>query len=588
MPTRYTAPLPVPHKDRVPVKVAKALVGAVKVAPRTPDEARRRFDRYVDRTLIVPDSRREALVRHWGGVASRLSRLPGGGRGTISATWNLSSRMLEHGHADAARSLLETVARAFPEADSSVGLRARVRVVDLNAGREVDDLGSLIAQSLRLADEAWEQGDIDDAAARLQDAFDVALHRVHHFEDRPSPYAEDPDAFLAPFRASVAFRAAATPSGSRRPAPPAHGSERPHRLLFATATNFNFARGIIDEYSEREDVEVRQVDIRALEDGPWRPNPADLTRNRLRQAAGTPMDLPPSVREDLDWADTIFVEWGHRAMVWMSMVPDLRARVVVRLHSYEALTQFPLITDWSGIDDVVFVAGHIRNLVERSVPAIMSGPRRHTIGNRRTLRDYALPKRPGAERALGLIGWGQVVKDPAWALDVLEDLRRDDPAWHLRLVGNPFPEDEKLTRAAAEYNARHESRIERLGDAVLRPGFTRDVPHALRRIGVILSTSQREGTHEALIQGAASGALPVVRNWPTVARWGGAQTMFPDAWIVETPQQAADRIRAAVAAGDLQAEGAKAREWVLTHHDWSVVGPQLERLLLDPKEGRTA
>ena len=64
--------------------------------------------------------------------------------------------------------------------------------------------------------------------------------------------------------------------------------------------------------------------------------------------------------------------------------------------------------------------------------------------------------------------------------------------------------------------------------------------------------------------------------------------MFPDEWIVETPQQAADRIRAAVAAGDLQAEGAKAREWVLTHHDWSVVGPELERLLLDPTKGHTA
>ncbi|HEX5968212.1 MAG TPA: glycosyltransferase, partial [Intrasporangium sp.] len=362
---------------------------------------------------------------------------------------------------------------------------------------------------------------------------------------------------------------------------------RPHRILFATATDFNFTTDTIREYADRPDVEVRKVDVRRLQKGPWRPDPAELTRNRLRHSAGIPMEVPIQVREPFDWADTIFVEWGHRAMAWISMLPDVRARVVVRLHSYEALTQFPLITDWSGIDDLIFVSGHIRALVEHAIPEVLSGPRIHTIGNRNVMDSYNLPKRLAASRTLGLIGWGQVVKDAQWALDVLEELRRDDPTWRLRMIGNGFADDSKLTKAAAQYKARLEERIEGLGDAVIRPGFTRDVPHALRRVGVILSTSQREGTHESLIQGAASGALPVVRNWPVVARWGGAHTMFPESWIVETPQEAADRIREAVATGDLLAEGAKAREWVLAHYDWSVIGPRLESLLMDKKEGST-
>ncbi len=587
MPTRYTAPLPVPHKDLVVVRLARIAARAVRHLPRTPRQARTRFDRYFDRRFIATNAGREQLNDGWGRMARLASKVPGTASIVAGTSKHLTSRLRAHGHSQSARALLDAVEGTLPESDNIVSMRAVGRVLDLNLGKEVGDTPELTAQSLELADAAYARGDLDEAADLLQTAFDLALHRVHHFEDEPSLYALDPDTFLHPFRHSTTFLAVVTPTAGVRPTRGrVDAAGRPHRILFATATNFNFTRDTIREYADRPDVEVREVDVRRLEKGPWRPDPAELTRNRLRHSAGIPMEVPTQVREDFDWADTIFVEWGHRAMTWVSMLPDVRARVVVRLHSYESLTQFPLITDWSGIDDLIFVSGHIRALVEHAIPEVLSGPRIHTIGNRNVLDSYDLPKRMAASRTLGLIGWGQVVKDAQWALDVLEELRRDDPTWRLRLVGRGFADDTKLTEAAARYKARLEERIEELGDAVIRPGFTRDVPHALRRIGVILSTSQREGTHESLIQGAASGALPVVRNWPVVARWGGAHTMFPDSWIVETPQEAADRIRAA--APDLAAEGAKAREWAREKYDWSVIGPQLEPLLLHRTEGRTA
>ena len=321
------------------------------------------------------------------------------------------------------------------------------------------------------------------------------------------------------------------------------------------------------------------MDLRTIPDGPWRATPVDLVANRLRQADGLPMTVPEEAREAFDWADTVFVEWGHRAMVWTSMLPGLEAKVVARLHSYEAFTPFPFLTDWSGIDDLVFVSGHIRALTEAGVPGVTQGPRVHTIANRNVLADYQQPKRNGAERTLALIGWGQIVKDPMWALDVLEELHKVDPAWRIRLVGGEFAPDDRLTQSAREYRDRLMARIAGLGGSVLMPGYTNDVPHSLRRAGVILSSSLREGTHEALIQGAASGALPVVRNWPFVERWGGAHTMFPSDWVVTTPAQAARRILDA-AQGDLFAHTGETADWVMEHYDWSVVGPSLLALLV--------
>jgi glycosyltransferase involved in cell wall biosynthesis len=196
------------------------------------------------------------------------------------------------------------------------------------------------------------------------------------------------------------------------------------------------------------------------------------------------------------------------------------------------------------------------------------------------LDPYRLPKHPDAAYTLGLVGWNNVTKDPAWALDLLEALRAKDDRWTLRLVGHNFPLS-NLTGPATAYRDDLMRRIEALGDAVQRPGFTDDVPEALRHIGVILSSSRREGTHEGLIQGVASGAFPVVRDWPYVARWGGARTLFPDEWVVQTPQEGADRIVAAMAQGPIGAQGEALAEWTIARYDWSVVRPQLDALLLD-------
>ena len=73
--------------------------------------------------------------------------------------------------------------------------------------------------------------------------------------------------------------------------------------------------------------------------------------------------------------------------------------------------------------------------------------------------------------------------------------------------GSNFPTS-NLTGPATAYRDALLRRIAALGDAVERPGFSDDVPEALRHVGVMLSSSRREGTHEGLIQGAASGASP--------------------------------------------------------------------------------
>jgi hypothetical protein len=508
------------------------------------------------------------------------------GRRALIATWRVRARVgvgdvgagtLAWGQRLARRGHLEDAVGLYLGAEPQLPDEARAQVVvqrcalQLRQGIVPADLAGRIDDHLALADRRLAEGDARAAGARLQEALNLAYNRTLHFEDRPSPLAADPDAFLAPFRRSIAFAAVTRPSADVRPLRVV-GTAGPRRLLFVSFQNWNFVDDIVADYRATPGVEVRCVDLRDLPDGPWRAQPVDLLTRRL-----VPVDLPAGLVESFEWADVIFGEWGHRTLAWISLLPRLPARVVARIHSYEAFTPMPLHSDWAHIDDVVFVSPHIRALLTAACPALADGPRLHTIANRNVLTDYRRQKVDGAPHTLGMIGWDNVTKDAQWSLDLLEILRTADPRWRLRLVGRPFPRS-GLTGAAAAYRDQLERRLDALGDAVQRPGHTDDVADELRHIGVIMSSSRREGTHEGLLQGAASGAFPIVRNWPYVRRWGGAATIVPEAWVDDTPQQAAERL---LTTPDLAQAAAATAEWVVKHYDWSVVRPALDTLLLD-------
>lgn len=210
----------------------------------------------------------------------------------------------------------------------------------------------------------------------------------------------------------------------------------------------------------------------------------------------------------------------------------------MRLHSYEAFTRWPHMTDFSRIDDLVFVAPHVKDLTASLVPTLRGeqAPRFHLIDNAMDLSGFNCTKPAEARFNLGLVGISQVAKDPKWALDVLERVRRHDERYRLLLVGGDM--DPKTSQATKDYLAEFEELLAPLEEsgAVVRLGPTDDVPSKLVEIGTIISSSVREGCHVGLMEGAASGAVPVARDWPFYAgKPNSARTLYPEGWVVASP-----------------------------------------------------
>lgn len=548
------------------------------------------------RTVTSLDEAIDAL----GGRPGRLARLR---RRALSKRTRHPADSL-HAARDEALKLLE--AGDQPGAERSVN-RALARLADprqradllgdlahatLARAKEPGLLVETVAAELAVADRHLVAGRTAEAAASFEEAMGTAFHRAAHFDGLTSPLAADPAGFTRPLRDSTVMQRLRAPRGRAVPAPAraADVCGRPHRVLLATWSNANFLAEIGDYVHSLPGVQVRHLELREVTElVPYVRSPRLIAEELLSGKRGLGDLVETHLRRHLAWADVVFVDWFTATPALLTIADPRDTRVIVRLHSYEAFTLWPHLADVSRIDDVVFVSEHLRDLAVAAVPALQGrpAPRLHVHPLALRLDEFARPKQTAEARfTLAMVGWSAVAKDPLWALELMRRLHERDRRYRLLLFGADF--DDRASGMAEKYGAelwRALEPLETVG-AVQRRGHTDDVATALQEVGVLLSTSVREGCHTAVIEGAASGAVPVVRDWPFFAgRPHGPRTLYPAEWVVDSVEQAVDRILAATATeGTWRKAADTAQAEALARWDWPAVRPGYDRLLLNPRD----
>lgn len=146
-----------------------------------------------------------------------------------------------------------------------------------------------------------------------------------------------------------------------------------------------------------------------------------------------------------------------------------------------------------------------------------------------------------SEYSLGLLGMVPSLKRLDKALDIIEHLRRLDERYVLYIKSKqpwdiPFIWNKESEK---EYFIEQLKRIEDsrlLREGVVFDDYGADVAAWFRKIGWMLSTSDIEGCHTAVAEGMASGAKPVIFNWP------GAEGVYKEEIIFKDPVEAATHI----------------------------------------------
>jgi glycosyltransferase involved in cell wall biosynthesis len=342
----------------------------------------------------------------------------------------------------------------------------------------------------------------------------------------------------------VDWSAAAQERAARRvweavwPRPPRQ-PRRPRSVLVG-GFDLKFAEDLAERLGDRTDLAV------AVDDWPT------LGRGTRRGAA------------QLRTADSIFAEWARTNAVYYSRHKRPDQLLVVRLHRYELDARYPGEIAIENVDAVVYIAP----LFGRRIRDELAWPAEKLvyIPNLVDLDWLDRPKLPGARFTIGFVGIEWSRKRFDLALDLLARLRREDRRFTLAVRStmpwhNPYARTDAGERA---YLTRCLERIDHdpwLRDAVVFDEPGRDMARWFRRIGHVLSTSDEEGSHTAVTEGMASGAVPVIRPWL------GADEIYDSEWVYSTVDEAAGAVLACADAEVWAERGARAKAEVRRTHD---------------------
>lgn len=74
----------------------------------------------------------------------------------------------------------------------------------------------------------------------------------------------------------------------------------------------------------------------------------------------------------IEWADLVFIEWCNDLAIQLTQNSKLleEKKVIIRLHSYEALSGYVQHVRWTVVDCLLFVADHIKEIVLKQMPGL--------------------------------------------------------------------------------------------------------------------------------------------------------------------------------------------------------------------------
>jgi glycosyltransferase involved in cell wall biosynthesis len=274
-------------------------------------------------------------------------------------------------------------------------------------------------------------------------------------------------------------------------------------------------------------------------------------------------------------ADIIFCEWCLGNAVWYSQNKSPGQKLVIRLHEQEMRLPYLDQVQWHRVDALIVVCPHNQNRLRERYPFLSR--KVHLIYNPVDCRALSQLKLPGAQFNLGLLGLCPKRKAPHVALQLFSRLKNRDSRYTLFIKGKP-PRDYDWLWGRPEERSYYEALFANLerapyADSVVFEPYGEDIPLWFSKIGFVLSTSDSEGSHQAVAEGMASGALPLIRDW------AGAASLYPPRFVFSTVDEAVGLATNFLRAENYPREVEAVKRFAASTFDQGKIARRLNRLL---------
>lgn len=276
----------------------------------------------------------------------------------------------------------------------------------------------------------------------------------------------------------------------------------------------------------------------------------------------------------LEQADIIFCEWCLGNLKWYSHNKKSNQKLIARFHLQEKDLPYLEKSNWDAIDHIGYVSDYILQAGQQE--CAFTPEKTSVIANLLDNEKFTLKKKMGDARyTLGIIGISPARKRLDRALDLLEELLKEDSRYCIRVKGkHPLAYDWLLKREdELEYYKSIFKRInssDTLRYKVIFDPAGDDVNDWLSLVGFVLSPSDFESFHMAAGEGMLTGSMPVVWNWE------GADEIWPKEYIVQNGNEAKNLILS-ISDEEFTKKQTEYRKWVLEYYSVdNIVGKWIE------------
>jgi glycosyltransferase involved in cell wall biosynthesis len=235
------------------------------------------------------------------------------------------------------------------------------------------------------------------------------------------------------------------------------------------------------------------------------------------------------IDQGMRWADVCWFEWCDELVIYGSTLPLAGGKkIICRLHSYEAFSDYINKVRWNNVDKVVFVAEHIRNFALEKQPSLKR-EKTVVIPNGVDIDKYVYKERsPGFN--LAYVGYINYKKGPMLLLHTFKSLYDRDDRYKLHLAGIFQDDRDQLyfNQMIKEFG---------LANNVSFDGWQENINQWLEDKNYILCTSVLEGNPVGIMEAMSRGIKPIIHNFV------GAKGMYPEKYVWNTIDEALEMIR---------------------------------------------
>ncbi len=233
------------------------------------------------------------------------------------------------------------------------------------------------------------------------------------------------------------------------------------------------------------------------------------------------------VTDETVWADIIWAEWCTAAAMWASNNKLEHNKLIIRLHRWEAYTEWPKLINWSNVDRLLVVPNPY---TLKQLEPLRLGSKIVHFPNAVNLKRFKLTERPMGNK-IAYVGALNLKKNIPFLLQCMYELLESDGQYELHIAG-------KFQDRVVENYFDHMVKDLDLDKNVFMSGFQDNVAGWLSDKSFIVCPSLVEGHPVAVMEGMACGCKPLIHNFP------GASTFFPHYMLFNTAMRFAEMVRA--------------------------------------------